>query len=124
MQKSVFIEKAKSKVVTNCDHLEKLKYSKSLPYAFTEHGAIMAANVLRSEQAIEMSVFIVRAFVKLRVMLSTHKKLASRPEQLDKKLEEHDKDINEIVDAIKSLMEPQKPANKRNIGFKADKKNK
>lgn len=120
----MFIEKAKSKVVTNCDHLEKLKYSKSLPYAFTEHGAIMAANVLRSEQAIEMSVFIVRAFVKLRVMLSTHKKLASRPEQLDKKLEEHDKDINEIVDAIKSLMEPQKPANKRNIGFKADKKNK
>ena len=56
----------KSEVVANCDHLENLKYSRSLPYAFTEHGAIMAASVLNSPRAIEVSVFIVRAFIKLR----------------------------------------------------------
>lgn len=56
----------KQEVVTNCDHLQNLKYSPVLPYAFTEHGALMAANVLNSDQANQMSVYIVRAFVRLR----------------------------------------------------------
>lgn len=58
------------KVVANCDHLENLKYSKALPYAFTEHGAIMAASVLNTPRAIEVSVFIVRAFIKLRQFIA------------------------------------------------------
>jgi hypothetical protein len=59
----------KAEVVANCDHLENLKYSKALPYASTEHGAIMAAGVLNTSRAIEVSVFIVRAFVKVRQMV-------------------------------------------------------
>ena len=57
----------KTGVIANCDHLSKLKFSKILPYAFTEHGAIMAASVLNSPRAIEVSVFIVRAFVNLKI---------------------------------------------------------
>ena len=60
----------KKEVVTNCDHLAKLKFSSTLPYAFTEHGALMLGNVLRSDQAIEVSLLIVRTFVQLREMLS------------------------------------------------------
>ena len=60
----------KAEVVANCDHLSKLKYSPSLPYAFTEHGALMVASVLNSPRAVEMSVFIVRAFVQLRQVIA------------------------------------------------------
>jgi hypothetical protein len=56
----------KAEVVTSCDHLSKLKFSKSLPYAFTEHGAIQAANVLASPRAVEMGIYVVRAFVRLK----------------------------------------------------------
>jgi len=66
----------KEEVVANCDHLAGLKYSKSLPFACTEHGAIMAASVLNSPRAVEMSVFIVRAFVKLREILPSIQCLA------------------------------------------------
>jgi len=60
-------------VVAICDHLENLKYSTALPYGFTEHGAIMAAGVLNTSRAIEIIVFIVRAFVKVRQMVAGHK---------------------------------------------------
>jgi len=63
----------KAEVVANCDHLAKLKYSKTLPYAFTEHGAIQAANVLASAQAVEMGIHVVRAFVKLREAAIEHR---------------------------------------------------
>ena len=59
----------KLQVVANCDHLKRLKFSPNLPYAFNEHGAIMAANVLNSERAAQAAVQVVRAFVKLRQML-------------------------------------------------------
>jgi len=68
----------KAEVVANCDHLSKLKFSPVLPYAFTEHGAIMAASVLNTPRAIEASVFVVRAFVKLREMISNHNLVADR----------------------------------------------
>jgi hypothetical protein len=58
------------KVVANCDHLEKLEYSKALPHAFTEHGALVAASVLNTPRAIEVSVFIVRAFIKLQQIVA------------------------------------------------------
>jgi hypothetical protein len=58
----------KAEVVANCDHLQRLKFSPALPYAFTEHGAIMVASVLNTSRAIEVSVYVVRAFVKLRVL--------------------------------------------------------
>src|ERR1700682_3823954 len=74
------------------------------PYAFTEHGAIMAATVLNSERAVEMSVFVVRAFVRLREMLSTNRQLAAKINELDRRLETHDTTIQDIIEAIKELM--------------------
>lgn len=80
-----------------------------LPFVFTEHGAIMAATVLNSDQAVEMSVFVVRAFVRLRAMLATNKELAGKIEELEKNLAKHDESIQEIVRLIKRLMEPPPP---------------
>src|ERR1700710_3080092 len=70
----------KSEVVANCDHLARLKFSPSLPLAFTEHGAIMAANVWSPPRAIAASVMVVRAFVRLRQMLASHADLARKLE--------------------------------------------
>jgi len=92
---------------------------RTLPYVFTEHGAIMAASILNSPRAIEMSVFVVRAFVRLRDTLTSHKALAARFAQLEQRLETHDKTIGEIIDAIRALMAPpEKPI--RQIGFRSD----
>lgn len=89
---------------------------RKLPQAFTEHGAIMAASVLNSPRAVEMSVFVVRAFIRLRSLLAAHKELALKLTEVEKKLTFHDKQILAILDAIKRLMSP--PAiPKRKIGF-------
>ena len=110
----------KAEVIANCDHLEKLKFSKALPFAFTEHGAIMAASVLNSPNAIEVSVFVVRAFVQLREIISGHRELARKIEQLERKLSDHDEQILVIVEAIKQLMDPKPPPKSRRIGFHSD----
>ncbi|MBC8431447.1 MAG: ORF6N domain-containing protein [Desulfobacterales bacterium] len=107
----------KSEVVANCDHLSKLKYSSSLPYAFTEHGAIMAANALNSPRAIEVSVFIVRAFVKLRRMIAENKELSRRIVQIERHLADHDEQIIELIKAIKQLLKPDPLPKKRRIGY-------
>lgn len=77
----------KAEVVANCDHLQKLKFSKALPFAFTEHAAIQAANVLASAQAVEMGIYVVRAFVHLRQAASLHADLAKRLAELEEKTE-------------------------------------
>ena len=108
----------KDQVITICDHLKNLKYAKALPNAFTEHGAIMAASVLNTGKAIQISVFVVRAFVKLREMLSTHKELAHKLAALERKLQNHDESIRSLVVAIRQLMRPPEPENpKKRIGF-------
>lgn len=66
----------KEEVVTKCDHLSRLKFSPVLPFAYTEHGTIMAASVLNSQRAVETSVFVVRAFVQMRETLGSHRQLA------------------------------------------------
>jgi len=109
--------KEKEEVVTNCDHLAGLKFSKSLPYAFTEHGAIMAANVLNSARAVEMSVFIVRAFVKLREALSTTRALAGKLAELEGRVGRHDGEIRAIIQTIRSLMGDKAASPRRKIGF-------
>ncbi len=86
------------------------------PYAFTEHGAIMAATVLNSKQAIDMSVFVVRAFVRMREMLVKNRQLAAKINELDRRLETHDTAIQDLIDAIKELMIPEE-GSKRKIGF-------
>jgi hypothetical protein len=93
---------------------------RKLPLAFTEHGAIMAASILNTQRAVEMSVFVVRAFVRLRSLLSTHKDVAIRVKELEKRLSTHDEHIQKIINAIKQLMMPRGPTKKRKIGFLRD----
>lgn len=92
-----------------------------LPYVFTEHGAIMAATVLNSARAIEMSVYVVRAFVKLREMLSSNRVLSRKLEELEQRLttrlDAHDDAIKAILSAIRELTNP--PPTTRKIGFTA-----
>ena len=103
----------KDEVVANCDHLSQLKFSHSLPYAFTEHGAVMLASVLNSPKAIEASLIVVRAFVRLREILSTHKELAEKLKDLELKVESHDEQITDIFEAINQLIAvPEKPKEK------------
>ena len=96
------------------------RHRKFLPYVFTEHGALMAAGVLSSPRAIEMSIYLVRAFVELREILGTHKELSSRLSELEssleRKLAKHDQAIADILSAIRSLMAPHE-SKRRPIGF-------
>jgi hypothetical protein len=93
---------------------------RTLPYAFTEHGVIMAANLLNSPRAAEMSVYVVRAFVRLRRALAGHKDLAARVEAVERTLTEHDDAIRELVHAVRALMAPPSTP-RRTIGFKTPK---
>ncbi len=103
----------KAGVVANCDHLIRLKFSHVLPYAFTEHGAIMAANVLNSPQAVQMSVFVVRAFVKLRAVLTDSRdlarKLAAVETELKSRLDVHEVAIVDILQRIMKILDPPPP---------------
>ena len=104
----------RKEVVTDCDHLARLRFSPALPYAFTEHGALMAASVLNSPTAVRVSVEVVRAFVRMREMLATHRDLLRKLEALEKK---YDAQFRVVFDAIRQLMaEDAKP--KRRIGFR------
>ena len=87
-----------------------------LPNVFTEHGAIMLASVLNSDRAIEASIFVVRAFVRFREMILVHKELASKIMELERKVAGHDKDIRNLLTAIRQLMIPPEKS-KRQIGF-------
>ena len=110
----------RDEVITNCDHLARLRFSPTLPYAFTEHGALMAASVLNTPRAVEVSLYVVRAFVGLRETLAAHKELAKRLDELEarieKKLTTHDQAIAGILSAIREMMRPPEPA-RRPIGF-------
>ena len=109
----------KREVVANCDHLARLKFSPHPPHAFTEHGAIMAATILNSPKAVEMSVFVVRAFVQLREWLASHHELAEKLDYLEQKVASHDQALAGVIDAIRQLTVPPSPK-KRPIGFTAD----
>ena len=86
------------------------------PYAFTEHGAVMLASVLNSKIAVEASVHVVRAFVRLRQMSATHKELAAKLAELETRIETHDENITALFEAIRQLMKPPAKPRKR-IGF-------
>ena len=105
----------KEYVVANCDHLRRLKFSPHLPYVFTEHGAVMLASVLNSPIAVQASIQVVRAFIRLREVLLAHKELAKKLEILEKK---YDVQFRVVFDAIRQLMEPPEKETKRpRIGF-------
>lgn len=88
-----------------------------LPLAFTEHDAIMAANVLNSPRAVAASVLVVRAFVRLRHLTETHRELAAKLQELEKRVGGHDAALIEIVKAIRQLMNPPAPPRRKRIGF-------
>jgi hypothetical protein len=90
-----------------------------LPYAFTEHGAIMAASILRSKRAVKASIYVVRAFVKMKQIISSHKDLAEKIDELERNVVTHDKAIVSLFDAIRKMMAAPEPK-KRKIGFIQD----
>ena len=106
----------RSQIVTGS---QKHRDPRSLPYAFAEHGAIMAANVLKSERAVRMSVYVVRAFVRLRDLLATHKEVVRKLVDLERRIGQHDADIQAIVEAIRQLMKPPDKS-RRQIGFRVE----
>jgi hypothetical protein len=91
----------RSELVTNCDRFGRLKHSSKLPYAFTEQGVSMLSSVLRSERAVLVNVQIMRVFVRVRELLATHKELARKLEELEKK---YDSQFRVVFDAIRALM--------------------
>jgi hypothetical protein len=107
----------KDEVVANCGHLSRLKFSHAMPYAFTEYGALMAANVLNTPRAIDVSISVVKAFINLWELLSSQQSLADKLGELERKVSSRDKAIQSLVAAIRRLMQlpPSPPA--RKIGF-------
>jgi hypothetical protein len=90
-----------------------------LPYAFTEHGALMLSSILNSKKAVDVGIYVVRAFIKLRQILSSHKELSHKLDEHEKRIQKHDVEIYSIFKAIRRLMtEPDKP--KKKIGFVAE----
>ncbi|MDD2702962.1 MAG: ORF6N domain-containing protein [Candidatus Omnitrophica bacterium] len=111
-------ENEKNEVVTNCDHLKTLKFSAQLPYVFTEQGVAMLSSVLSSERAIKVNIQIMRAFVKIRELLLSHKELANQLESLERRYSDHDEKIKVIFEAIRQLLEPTEEKGKPAIGFR------
>ena len=101
-----FTKAEREGVITICDNLGPLKYSPVLPHAFTENGVAMLSSVLRSKRAILVNIQIMRAFTRLRQLVSTHKELAGKLGDLEKKIKSHDHEIGDIFQAIRELMEP------------------
>jgi len=112
-------EKERLEVVTNCDHLAQLKFSRTLPMAFTEHGAIMAATVLNSPQAVSMSVFVVRAFVRMREQIAANQAILKRLAKIDRALLEHDTSLMDLYEKLLPLLQPPPDPPKRRIGFQS-----
>jgi phage regulator Rha-like protein len=110
----------RNELVTICHRFETMKHSRSMPYAFTEHGVAMLASVLKSERAVKISINIIKAFIKLREILSTHRELSRKLDQLERKIERHDKEIHVIFEAIRRLMSPSQSKSGK-IGFYREK---
>jgi len=108
----------KEEVITNCDNLNKIRFSAHLPYAFTEHGVVMAANLLNSEKAVETSIYIVRAFVKMRQAVMMNKKVTEKLSELETRVEVHDEAISSLFKALRELLEPVLPEERKKIGLK------
>jgi hypothetical protein len=104
----------RSQIVTSKSGIGGRRY---MPYVFTEQGVAMLSSVLNSERAIEVNIHIMRAFVKLREMIASHKDLAKRLDDLEKK---YDAQFKVVFDAIRQLMTPPEPK-KRKIGFRREK---
>jgi hypothetical protein len=111
----------KAKVVADCDHLRNLRFSPVLPCAYTEHGALMASAVLNTVKAVEVSLFVIRAFVRMREAFAANRELARRLDELERKVGTHDRSVAHILDALRQLTAPPaEPSRRRRIGFVQD----
>lgn len=90
---------------------------RKMPWVFTEHGAIMLATILNSKRAVEMSVFVVRTFGRMREILAGNEQLARKLAELESRVGEHDESLKDLFEAIRQLLEPATPEKKREIGF-------
>lgn len=108
----------KAEVIANCDHLHNLRFSRHLPRAFTEHGALMAASVLHSERAVAMSILVVRTFVRVRAILAGRSDLQGRVAAIERRVEDHDDVLAELLAAIRGLLEGAPNAPEGKIGFR------
>lgn len=108
----------KDELVTECDRLVSLKHSSALPRVFTEHGALMAASVLKSKRAVEMSIFVVRAFVRYRAILVQNAEFSKRLLELESKIAHHDESIRNVVTALRELLQTGSHPGVRSIGFR------
>lgn len=106
----------RQEVITTCDHLKNLKFSPALPLVFTEHGALMAASVLNSRRAVEVGLYVVRAFVQMREAIGAHREIGRRLGELERKVGAQDSVIVGIVRALRELTQPP-PRKRRPIGF-------
>ena len=110
-------------MVAICDHRQNLKYSPYLPYAFTEYGSVMLANILNSERAIEASIRIVEIYIKMRELVFTHKDILLKLEQLEKRVGKQDENIALIFQYLRKFIDIQEKPRKAR-GFKTPGKNK
>lgn len=106
-----------SQIATSSGNPRRHGGRRKTPRVFTEHGAIMAASVLNTPRAVEVSVFVVRAFVKLRELAMAHKEIRQKLSELEQKVTGHDQAIAGLIHAIRELMTPPEPKKKRPIGF-------
>jgi len=96
----------KKQLVTNCDRFTSWKHSTAKPNAFTEHGVAMLSSVLNSERAIEMNIRIIKAFIRLRDMVSENKDLRLAIETIERRVDDHDKAIQIAFNTLKQILEP------------------
>ena len=112
-------EKEKDEVVANCDHLESLKYSTVLPFAFTEYGAVMLASVLNSDRAIKVNIQIVRIYSLMREMLLTNQEILLKLEQLERQTVKNTADVQAVIEYLKQMLVPVEQVNRRKIGYRS-----
>ncbi|NQU17453.1 MAG: ORF6N domain-containing protein [Candidatus Saganbacteria bacterium] len=109
----------RKELVTNWHRFKKLKHSTSNPFAFTEHGVAMLSSVLNSKKAVQVNILIIKTFIKLRRIMSTHISLANKITELERKYNKHDVEISAVFKVLKKLMSIEEKPRKR-IGFLSD----
>ncbi len=113
-------QKEKEELYSSYERFNNLRFSKTPPLAFSEHGSIMLANILKSSTAIEVSIEVVKAFVELREFLNTNKEFARKFEAIEKRFADHDQNFIAVFEALRQIMNPP-VSSKRPIGFGSNK---
>ncbi|MFL5765260.1 MAG: ORF6N domain-containing protein [Bacteroidia bacterium] len=115
-------EKEKKEVIAICDNLQSLRFSAHLPFVFTEHGAVMLASVLNSEKAVRMNIQIVRVFIKMREMMTTHKNILKKVDNIERKQKKQDAEVKALFEYIRQFVSGEN--NRKVVGYKFPTKNK